>query len=159
MKSFTSFQVFRTALTFGFFQALMPVLGWLLGQTVVDFIADFDHWIAFVLLGFIGGKMIRESFQKKEEKQSLDITRGFLLITLAVATSIDALAVGLTFAFIEVNVALAVLIIGITAFLSTVVSFLIGKKIGKLAGSWAELIGGLILLAIGIRIVVTHLIG
>jgi len=135
-----------------------PVLGWLLGQTVVDFIADYDHWIAFVLLGFVGGKMIRESFHKKEEKQSLDITRGFLLITLAVATSIDALAVGLTFAFIEVNITLAVSIIGITAFLVTVVSFLIGKKIGKLAGKWAELIGGLILLAIGIRIVITHLI-
>lgn len=111
-----------------------------------------------ILLGFIGGKMIWESFQKKEDKQSLDITRGFLLITLAVATSIDALAVGLTFAFIEVNITLAVFIIGITAFLATVISFLIGQKLGKLAGRWAELIGGLILLAIGIRIVVTHLI-
>lgn len=158
MKSFTRFQVLRTALVFGFFQALMPVLGWLLGQTVVDFIADYDHWIALILLGFIGGKMIWESFQKKEDKQSLDITRGFLLITLAVATSIDALAVGLTFAFIEVNITLAVFIIGITAFLATVISFLIGQKLGKLAGRWAELIGGLILLAIGIRIVVTHLI-
>ena len=158
MKSFTRFQVLRTAFTFGFFQALMPVLGWLLGQTVVDFISGFDHWIALLLLGFIGGKMIWESFQKKEEKQSLDITRGFLLVTLAVATSIDALAVGLTFAFIEVNVTLAVLIIGITAFVATIVSFLIGRKLGKLAGRWAELIGGLILLAIGIRIVVTHML-
>ena len=102
--------------------------------------------------------MIRESFQKKKEKQSLDITRGFLLFTLAVATSIDALAVGLTFAFIKVNITLAVVTIGITAFLATVVSFLIGKKLGKLAGRWAELIGGLILLVIGIRIVVTHLL-
>jgi len=158
MKSFTRFQVFRTAFTFGLFQSLMPVLGWLLGQTVVDFIADYDHWIAFILLGFVGGKMIRESFQKKEEKQSLDITRGFLLFTLGVATSIDALAVGLTFAFIKVNITLAVVTIGITAFLATVVSFLIGKKLNKLAGRWAELIGGLILLAIGIRIVVTHLL-
>jgi len=152
MKSFTRFQVLRTALVFGLFQALMPVLGWLLGQTVVDFIADYDHWIALILLGFIGGKMIWESFQNKEEKQSLDITRGFLLITLAVATSIDALAVGLTFAFIKVNITMAVFII------ATVISFLIGRKLGKLAGRWAELIGGLILLAIGIRIVVTHLI-
>jgi len=158
MKSFTRFQVLRTALVFGLFQALMPVLGWLLGQTVVDFIADYDHWIALILLGFIGGKMIWESFQNKEEKQSLDITRGFLLITLAVATSIDALAVGLTFAFIKVNITMAVFIIGITAFLATVVSFLIGQKLGRLAGRWAELIGGLILLAIGIRIVITHLI-
>ena len=158
MKSFTRFQIFRTALTFGFFQALMPVLGWLLGQTIVDFIADYDHWIAFILLGFIGGKMIWESFHKKEDEQSLDITRGFLLITLAVATSIDALAVGLTFAFIEVNLTLAVFIIGITAFLATIVSFLIGKKLGKLAGRWAELVGGLILIGIGIRIVITHLI-
>jgi len=129
MKSFSRLQVLRTAFTFGFFQALMPVLGWLLGQTVVDFIADFDHWIAFVLLVFVGGKMIRESFQKKEVKQSLDITRGLLLITLAVATSIDALAVGLTFAFIEVNISFAVLIIGVTAFLVTIVSFFIGKKL------------------------------
>lgn len=157
MKSFSWLQVLRTALTFGFFQALMPVLGWLLGQTFVELIEGFDHWIAFGLLVFVGGKMLRESFHKKEETRSIDFTRGWLLITLAIATSIDALAVGLTFAFVEVNIILAVAIIGIVTFLVTITSFLIGKKLGKLAGRWAEVIGGVILILIGIRIVVSHL--
>ena len=158
MKSFSVTQVVRTAFTFGFFQALMPVIGWLLGQTVVDFIADFDHWIAFGLLGFIGGKMLWESFKKDEKTKTTDFTRGLLLITLAVATSIDALAVGLTFAFLEMNITLAVIIIGLVAFLATIISFGLGKKLGTLAGRWAETVGGLILIAIGLRILLTHLL-
>lgn len=158
MKSFSVIQVLRTALAFGFFQALMPVIGWLLGQTVVDIIADFDHWIAFGLLGIIGGKMLWESFKNDKSSKTTDFTRGFLLITLAVATSIDALAVGLTFAFLEVNIALAVGIIGLIAFIATIIGFSLGKKLGKLAGRRAETIGGIILLVIGLRILLTHIL-
>ncbi len=156
-SSFSPLQILRTALTFGLFQALMPVLGWLLGKTVVEFIADFDHWIAFGLLGFIGGKMIWESFRKAEDAPKADFTRGFLLFTLAVATSIDALAVGLTFACFEVNIALATGVIGLVAFLVTIIGFECGKKLGQFAGKRAETIGGIILIAIGIRILVIHL--
>lgn len=158
MKTHSPVRVLRTAFTFGFFQALMPVIGWALGKTVVDLIASFDHWIAFGLLVIIGGKMLWESFRKNEDSGSADFTRGLLLITLAVATSIDALAVGLTFAFLKVNIGIAVAIIGGVAFLATVISFELGRKLGKLAGRWAETIGGLILIGIGLRILLTHLI-
>ena len=105
MKSVSKKQVIIASLSFGAFQALMPVLGWLAGQTVVDLIADYDHWLAFGLLAFIGGKMIWESFRKDDQECKTDITKGKTLLTLSIATSIDALAVGLTFAFLEVNIA------------------------------------------------------
>lgn len=156
-RSFSLIQISRTALTFGIFQSLMPVIGWLLGTTVVDYIADFDHWIAFGLLGFIGGKMIWESFKKADDAPNTDFTRGFLLITLAIATSIDALAVGLTFACFEVNIAFTTGIIGIVAFAATIIGFEFGKRLGKYAGKRAETIGGLILIGIGLRILIVHL--
>jgi putative Mn2+ efflux pump MntP len=136
----------------------MPVLGWLLGRTVVNIIADYDHWVAFSLLLLVGAKMIWESFHTDSNSRPMDITKGLLLVTLAIATSIDALAIGLTFAFLKVNIALAVTLIGIVAFLVTIMSFVLGKRLGKLAGKWAEVIGGLILLAIGVRIVLSHLL-
>jgi len=158
MGSVSRFQALRAAFAFGFFQALMPVLGWLAGQTVIDYIADYDHWIAFVLLGFVGGRMLWESFHEKEDSKTADFTKGLLLLTLAIATSIDALAVGLTFAFIEVNIVLAVATIGIVAFLITMLGSLIGVKAGKLAGKRAEVVGGIILIAIGLRILISHLL-
>jgi len=158
LKSLSVIQVLRTAFAFGIFQALMPVIGWALGQTVVDIIADFDHWIAFGLLAIIGGKMIWESFHNKEDTKKADFTRGLLLLTLAVATSIDALAVGLSFAFLEVNIAVAVGIIGLISFLVTIFAFGLGKKLGKFAGTWAETIGGLILIGIGLRILLSHVV-
>jgi len=158
MQRITPFQVTRTALSFGLFQAMMPVLGWLVGRTVVDAVASYDHWLAFVLLAFIGGKMIWESFRTEEScPAGTDITKGVTLLTLSVATSIDALAVGLTFAFLEVNITLASITIGVVAFLVTVIGFMAGRKAGKLMGKRAEAIGGLILIAIGLRILLTHL--
>ena len=147
----------RTALTFGLFQALMPLLGWLAGRTVVDFIADYDHWLAFALLAFVGARMMWESMQGGEDGKKVDITRGLALVTLGVATSIDALAVGLSFAFLDVNIWTASLIIGVTAFIVTVAGFLLGRKAGALMGRRAETIGGLILIGIGLRILLTHL--
>jgi putative Mn2+ efflux pump MntP len=152
--------IFRVALSFGLFQALMPVLGWLAGRTVVDIIAAYDHWVAFGLLAVISGKMLWESFhhERGPEKET-DITRGFLLITLSVATSIDALAVGLSFAFLKINIALASPIIGVVAFIVTVIGFILGRKVGGLIGRWAEVAGAVILLAIALRILLSHLLG
>jgi putative Mn2+ efflux pump MntP len=157
LKSISKKQVIIASLSFGIFQALMPLLGWLAGQTVVDLIAGFDHWLAFGLLAFIGGKMVWESFRKEEECKT-DITKWKTLITLSIATSIDALAVGLTFAFLEVNIALACGVIGITAFLISVLGFILGRKAGKVFGKRAELIGGLVLIGIGLKILLDHLL-
>jgi len=155
----STWRMLRTAFAFGFFQAVMPVLGWLAGRTIVDIISDYDHWIAFGLLAFIGGKMLWESFERKEEKsKNTDITRGLLLLTASLATSIDALAVGLSFAFVDVNILLASLTIGIIAFVVTMVGFPLGRKISKVAGKWAEIIGGIVLIGIGLRILITHLL-
>lgn len=151
-------RVFRIALSFGLFQTLMTVLGWLLGRTIVEFISAYDHWLAFILLAFVGGRMLWESFHAEEGKhKTVDITRGFLLLTLSVATSIDALAVGLSFAFLKIDIVIASLIIGAVAFMVTAGGFMAGNKIGAVMGKRAEMIGGLILIAIGIRIVVTHI--
>lgn len=158
MKSHSRLQVLRTAIAFGLFQALMPVLGWLIGQTVVDLIADYDHWVAFGLLAIVGGHMLWESFCHKDGRaETTDITKGWPLIVLSLATSIDALAVGLTFPFIEVNVAVASPTIGLVAFAATVIGFLLGRKVGKMVGRWASAVGGLLLIAIGLRILLSHL--
>jgi putative Mn2+ efflux pump MntP len=159
LKTLSRVQILRASLSFGIFQALMPALGWLAGRTIVEFISGFDHWLAFLLLAGIGGKMIWESFRSDDDdKEKGDVTRGFLLLTLSVATSIDAFAVGLSFAFLEVNIALASGTIGIIAFIITTVGFLIGKKAGKLIGERAELVGGIVLIVIGIRVLLTHLL-
>ena len=158
MRTISFPQVFRASLSFGIFQALMPVIGWLVGLTVVDLIADYDHWLAFALLSFIGGKMIWESFRSEGSRPAgTDITKGIVLLTLSVATSIDALAVGLSFAFLEVNITLASATIGSVAFVVSVMGFFLGRKAGRLMGKRAEAIGGLILIAIGLRILLTHL--
>ncbi|MDD4923294.1 MAG: manganese efflux pump MntP family protein [Dehalococcoidales bacterium] len=158
MKSVSRKQVIIASLSFGIFQALMPLLGWLAGQTVVDLIADYDHWLAFGLLAFIGGQMVWESFRKEDKECTTDITKLSTLLTLSIATSIDALAVGLTFAFLEVNIAVASGVIGVTAFLISILGFLLGRKAGKVLGKRAELIGGLVLIAIGLRILISHLL-
>src|SRR5512136_2509421 len=107
-KGASYLQALRVSLAFGVFQSIMPVLGWLAGKTVVDLISDYDHWVAFGLLTIIGGRMIWESFRPKEsESDQRDFSKGMMLLTLAVATSIDALAVGLSFAFLKVNIAVA----------------------------------------------------
>jgi putative Mn2+ efflux pump MntP len=136
----------------------MPVLGWFAGKTVVQHIADYDHWVAFGLLAIISGRMLWESFRPERDQEiEIDITRGFMLLTLSIATSIDALAVGLSFAFLEVNIAMASLTIGVVAFLSTTIGLIVGKRAGELIGKRAEAIGGVILLAIAFRILISHL--
>jgi len=137
----------------------MPILGWFAGRIIVDIISSFDHWVAFGLLLIVGVRMIWESFHDEDEIRDSDITRGWLLLTLGVATSIDALAAGLSFAFLGINIWLASGIIGFITFIITQVGFLLGNKVGQLLGKRAKLAGGLILIAIGLRILLTHLFG
>ena len=158
-KGFSFLPVLRVALSFGVFQAFMPVLGWLAGRTVIEFISAYDHWLAFLLLAFVGGRMMWESFHDEaSSRKNTDITRGLFLLTLSVATSIDSLAVGLSFAFLEVNITLAAAVIGIVAFVVTFVGFSLGSKVGALIGKRAEMIGGVILIIIGLRILLEHIL-
>lgn len=158
-KVISRLQMLRVSLTFGAAQALMPVLGWLGGKTLVNLISDYDHWVAFGLLLVIGGRMIWESFHsEQDEAKERDFSKGLPLLMLAVATSIDALAVGLSFAFLSVNIVVAVLTIGVVCFLITGVGFLAGRKAGQVLGKRAETVGGIILIGIGLRILLSHLL-
>ena len=142
---------------FGGFQALMPLLGYLLGTQFEQFVTSVDHWIAFVLLGIIGGNMIREALSKDEDK--LDGSLAFkTMLLLAIATSIDALAVGITFALLpDVNVPLAVCLIGITTFVCSAAGLKVGNLFGLKYKAKAELAGGIILILIGLKILLEHL--
>ena len=143
-------------LYFGGFQFLMPVLGYLLGYRFEALIARYDHWIAFVLLGLIGGNMIRESFSQEEENLGDDF--GFrTMVLLAIATSIDALAVGVTFAFLEVAILPSAALIGVTTFLLSALGICIGHAFGARFKSGAERAGGVILILIGLKILLEHL--
>ena len=144
-----------TALWFGGFQALMPLIGYFLGISFADFVANVDHWIAFVLLGIIGSNMIKESFSKDECEYSPDISAK-AMFPLAVATSIDALAIGVSFAFLQVNIWKAVLFIGLTTGLFSAMGVWIGKWFGCRYKSKAEFAGGFILVAMGVKILIEH---
>lgn len=142
---------------FGAFQCAMPLAGWLLGTGVSGYISAIDHFVAFGLLAFIGGRMVWHSFSPDGEEACADLSPRRLLV-LAVATSIDALAVGVSMAFMpEVNVPLACVVIGVVAFALSVVGGLLGKRLGDLLQKRAELIGGLVLIGIGVKILVEHL--
>ncbi len=155
----TGRHVFRLAWHFGLFQFLMPIVGWLAGTTISSQIEAYDHWVAFGLLGFIGGKMLWDAFSKKEKRWMSDPTRGLMLVILSVATSIDALAVGLSIAFLQVSVWTPAVIIGVVAAILTVIGIQFGSRLGARWRRWAEMIGGVILLLIGFRILVSHLFG
>ncbi len=157
-KKPTMNHAFKIALFFGGFQAIMPVIGWFAGLALRDYIKNYDHWVAFGLLAFIGSKMIYESFKfKKSRKPSDPLSVGMLLI-LAVATSIDALAVGITFFFLLAgSLIIAVIIIGLITFVLSYAGFYIGKIFGHFCESGIEAFGGLVLLGIGTKILVDHL--
>ena len=143
-------------LYFGGFQALMPLIGYLLGTQFESFINSVDHWIAFVLLSFIGGNMIREALGREEEK--LDDSFSFrTMMTLAVATSIDALAMGVTFALLRVDIVPAVLLIGATTFVLSAVGLKVGNVFGAKYKARAELFGGVVLVLMGLKILLEHL--
>jgi manganese efflux pump family protein len=156
----TGRHTFRIAFHFGLFQFLMPVLGWLAGSGVVGWMSSLDHWIAFGLLTYVGGKMLWEARKEAEEKESKeDPTRGWALVTLSVATSLDALAVGFSMALLGVSVWGPAVVIGLVAAALSAVGILFGGRFGHRWGSWAEIAGGCVLLAIGARILYGHLIG
>jgi putative Mn2+ efflux pump MntP len=144
------------AVSFGAFQAFMPVLGWLAGLSFIELISGFDHWVAFGLLAFIGGKMIYSARGAKEEKEA-KLTVPVLLI-LSVATSIDALAVGLSFSLLRLSITIPVIAIGVVAFLLSFAGFNFGNKLGKFFKRKVQVIGGIVLIAIGIKILLEHLL-
>ena len=146
---------FLAGLWFGGFQALMPCIGYFLGLGFAAFIGQWDHWVAWLLLTLIGANMVKESFSKEEG----GVAHGFgfwHMFTLAVATSIDALAVGVSFAFLEMSIWMPIIIIGITTMMFSIAGVLLGKKVGERFRSKAELVGGLVLIAIGIKILWEH---
>ena len=146
---------FLVGIYFGVFQGIMPIIGWQAGKCFEKLISSFDHWIAFAMLFFIGGKMVIEPFRKKEDETHFELTHK-LLIILAIATSIDAMGVGLSYALLERPIMLASLIIGIVAFLFSFFGIYLGKCLKKIVKNKAELIGGIILLGIGVKILFDH---
>jgi len=151
-------QYFRLGFHFGLFQFLMPILGWLAGTTVRQYIESFDHWLAMILLSYIGIKMIRES-SRTEEYSRPDPTKGMSLVVLSVATSIDALAMGLSLALLGVGIIYPSVVIGIVALVFTVAGLALGRIIGMKWRSRVTLAGGLILIGIGLKILAEHLFG
>jgi len=146
----------KLGLFFGGFQAIMPLIGWLAGFSFKEMISDIDHWIAFGLLLIIGLKMIYESFGMDSEQEKKDLSY-YTIIILSIATSIDALAVGVSFVFLKVDIILPVILIGIITFVMSFLGVFLGNKFGKLFGSKIEIIGGLVLIGIGTKILIEHL--
>lgn len=160
MEKINKKQALTIGLYFGGFQALMPLIGWFLGIRFQQYITSIDHWIAFVLLVFIGGKMIWEAIHDKDDEviekkdQPLDHKEMFLL---AIATSIDALAVGITFAFLDTPIVEAIVIIGCTTFVLSIIGVVVGNFFGTRYKKKAEIAGGIILIFIGVKILLEHL--
>jgi len=136
---------------------LMPLLGWLLGQSVSRYIVNFDHWVAFILLSIIGGRMIYESFQDSQRCKPIDFNRITVLIFLAVAVSIDAFIAGVSISILEINIIPVIIIIGLITFLFSLIGVRIGRFLGYVIEKYAELTGGIILILIGIQVLVQHL--
>lgn len=149
-----------TALAFGLFQAGMPLLGWLLGKQFAQYITNVDHWIAFALLAFIGGNMLKEAFAKDDDChcKNYDKIDWKELMMLSVATSIDALAVGVTFAFLQVAIAPSVTLIGVITFALSFIGVLLGNRFGMRYKKKAQIAGGVILILMGLKILIEHLI-
>ena len=160
-RGLTIKQAVRMAAYFGGFQFVMPIAGWLAGDRLLRTIEYFDHWVAFGLLALIGGRMIWESLKMKDEEKACrpDQTRGKRLLILALATSIDALAVGLSLGVVRTGILYPAAVIGATSFVLTIVGAKLGPVVGRLVGKRAELAGGLILIGIGAKILIEHLAG
>lgn len=151
-------EALRTGLIFGAIETLTPLVGWSLGQFATHFVARWDHWIAFTLLCFLGGRMLIEGCRQQPELPCEPAARhGMgLLVTTAIATSLDAMAIGVSLAFMQVNIVLTALLIGLSTFTMTTVGMLIGRLIGPLLGKRAEILGGVVLIAIGAQILWNH---
>ena len=154
-------EALRTGLIFGAIEALTPLIGWGLGMLASQFVLEWNHWIAFVLLVFLGGRMIIEGFRGGDDEESTPQHRhGFwLLVTTAIATSLDAMAVGVGLAFLQVNIITTALLIGCATLIMTTLGMMIGRFIGPLLGKRAEILGGVVLVAIGAQILWAHFSG
>jgi manganese efflux pump family protein len=152
LKRVTPRHVFRLGFHFGLFQFLMPVLGWLIGRQLAGWIHNYDHWVAFALLSGVGTKMFWEAWHEKPHDARGDPTRGLTLVALSVATSLDALAVGLSMAFVDVSIWAPSVVIGLVAATMTSVGMTFSGRLGSRWGYWAELAGGIVLILIGVSI-------
>ena len=158
LETVTPRHLFRLAFHFGLFQALMPVIGWLAGVRLATLLAAWDHWIAFGLLAFVGGRMILSGMDRSEERIIKDPSRGLTMVMLSLATSIDALAVGLSLAMLDVNIWYPSVVIGVITSAMSLCAIFLGKRLGTLFGKRMEILGGLILTGIGLRILVAQLL-
>jgi putative Mn2+ efflux pump MntP len=156
-KNFRIHHALRMAAAFGLFQAIMPLIGWLAGITMQRFVADIDHWIAFGLLGLIGGKMIYEALQIEEAEEPSNPFGFAVLLVLALATSIDALAVGITFAMLRTAIITPVIAIGSVTFVLSLAGVYIGEAFGHFFEKKIEIFGGLVLIGIGLKIFIQHM--
>jgi len=145
------------AFAFGFFQAIMPFIGWMCAKTFSHLIESVDHWIAFAILAFLGGRMILESFKEEECCKLFNPANPKVVLTMAIATSIDALAIGITLAFFSVNVWVATSTIGIITFAISLIGVFLGQQLGKILSGRAEMVGGVVLILIGLKILLQHL--
>ena len=151
--------VFRIAFHFGLFQTLLPIVGWLFGNTIEPYVRGFDHWVAFGLLAFVGIRMIRSGLGKDEEESQKDPSRGWTMVMLSIAVSIDALAVGLSLGVIGVTIWTPAIVIGLVTGILSVLGLRVGNGVGKRYGKPVEVLGGLVLIGIGVRILMSHLLG
>jgi putative Mn2+ efflux pump MntP len=152
-------QAVRIACVLAVFQAGMLVTGYFLGSFVSEFIKAADHWVALALLSFLGIRMIIEGIRRKEEEKTMDFAKPLVLLTIAVGTSIDAFAVGISFALLDIRIWMSGIIIGTVTFLASMTAIRIGKSAGKHLGQRVEIVGGLILIAIGVKIFLEHMLG
>jgi len=155
VSNVTPRHVFRVAFHFGLFQFMMPILGWLVGSTISWYVADYDHWLAFGLLSIIGGKMLFDACSPTEKKKS-DPTKGWLLLILSVATSIDALAVGLSLAFLRVSIVLPCVVIGVVAASFSAAGMILAKRVLRRWRRAAGVLGACVLIVVGVRILMAH---
>jgi putative Mn2+ efflux pump MntP len=151
--------LFRIAFHFGLFQAIMPVIGWLFGNTIEPYVKGVDHWIAFGLLAFVGFRMIRSGLSTAEEENPKDPSRGLTMVMLSIAVSIDALAIGLSLGLLGITIWTPALVIGLVTGILSLVGLRVGNGFGKRYGKPVEVLGGLVLIGIGVRIVMSHLMG
>ncbi len=149
--------IFRLSFHFGLFQFFMPILGWLAGSTIASLISRLDHWVAMGLLTFVGVRMIRSGLDPENETYRSDPSRGGTLVMLSVATSIDAFAIGLSLAMLQVDIFLPSVVIGLVTAGLSLTGLLIGHKLGARFGKRMEILGGVILIGIGLRVLITHL--
>jgi putative Mn2+ efflux pump MntP len=150
---------FRLAFHFGLFQFIMPVLGWFAGMNIVRYISAYDHWVAFGLLGFVGVRMVRSGFNSESDDTKPNPSRGWTLVLLSIAVSIDALAIGFSLGMIDVTIWYPAVVIGIVTGLVSWLGLRLGNKLGKKFGKRMEIVGGIVLILIGVRILVMHLLG